>query len=111
MSPKTAEKQSKYFGCTADELLGEDKFRVSVRSAKKGYIPSFRESFDGFLTSFTKEYNDYKKRKKPNAVFKDDKDIELYEELRRMPKSTYGRLEDSIDQFNKEDKPESNKKP
>lgn len=109
MSLKTAEKLSKFFGCTADELIGEDKFRASIRSAKKGYIPSFRESFDGFITSFTKEYNDYKKRKKPNSVFRDDKDIELYEELRKMPISTYGRLEDSIDQFNKEDKPKSKK--
>ena len=102
MSLKTAEKLSKFFGCTADELIGEDKFRASVRSARKGYIPSFRESLDGFITSFTKEYNDYKKRKKPNAVFRDDKDVELYEELRRMPVSTFGRLDDVISQFKME---------
>lgn len=109
MTLNTAKKLSKFFDCKPDELLGEDKCRAIIKTAKKDHKPSFREALDGFITIFTKDYNDYKRKKKPNVSFENDKDIELYEELRRMPISTYGRLEDSINQFNKENKPKSKK--
>ncbi len=99
MTLRTAQKLCKFFNCTADELLGEDKCRAIIKTTKHGYRPSFREAVDGLITTFTKDYNDYKKKGKPNASFQNDKDIELYEELRRMPASTYGRIEDIINQF------------
>lgn len=106
MSLKTAEKLSKELGCSSDDLIGEDKFRASVRSAKKGYTPTFSESLDGFITSFTKPYNDVINKRRPNDVFKTKEDVELYDKLKAMSSiKSYERLSDEIFLFK-----ESNKK-
>lgn len=105
MTMKVAEKLSKKLGCSADDLIGEDKFRAIIKTTKKGYTPTFSESLDGFITSFAKPYNDVINKRRPNDVFKTEKDVELYEKLKSMSSvSTYNKLSGEIFLFKESEK-------